>query len=191
MIKNNVLRQWVLKLVMIVENRQGTFLWWNRNTETEYTYGVFCEKEAMDEWIFKKQNSAVNRAAIRVIFVKTNGLIKAVRYCDNIKGEPVRRFTRLKWIIKLKMNKDYNITSTNGANNNALCVHSTFILTVQSISQNHWIMTSTVESNQKDNLLQTHILASVCSTSPTYNHTTYLIPQVISFPPEYTVSDPN
>lgn len=46
---------------MLVENRQGTFLWWNRNTETEYTYGVFYEKEAMVEWIFKKQNSVVNR----------------------------------------------------------------------------------------------------------------------------------
>lgn len=66
-----------------------------------------------------------------------------------------------------------------------------FILTVQSISQNHWIMTSTVESDQKDNLLQTHIQASVCSTtSPIQNHTTYLIRLVISFSPEYTISNP-
>lgn len=32
--------------------KQTRDLWWNRNTETEYTYGIFYEKEAMVEWIF-------------------------------------------------------------------------------------------------------------------------------------------
>lgn len=68
--------------------------------------------------------------AMHVIFVKTNWLIKAVRYCDNTKGELVRKFTKLKWIMKLKMNKDYNITSENGTNHNVLCVHSTFYLSI-------------------------------------------------------------
>lgn len=31
-----------------------------------------------------------------------------------------------------------------------------FILAAQSIAQNHWIMTSMVESDQKDNLVQTY-----------------------------------
>lgn len=35
--------------------------WGSHNTETEYTYWVFYEREAMVEWRFKKQNSAMNR----------------------------------------------------------------------------------------------------------------------------------
>lgn len=61
-----------------------------------------------------------------VIFVKINWLIKVVRYCDNIKGELVRKFIKFKWIIKLKMDKDYNIILKNGVNNNVFCVRSIF-----------------------------------------------------------------
>lgn len=65
-----------------------------------------------------------------------------------------------------------------------------FILAFQSLLQNHWIMTFMVESDQKDNLVQTHIQASVSSTFPIHSHTTDLNTPVISFPPEYTISNP-
>lgn len=66
-----------------------------------------------------------------------------------------------------------------------------FIFSFQSLLQNHWIITFMVESDQKDNLVQTHIQASVSSTtSPTHSHTTDLSTPVISFPPQYTISDP-
>lgn len=65
-----------------------------------------------------------------------------------------------------------------------------FILAVQSLLQNHWIMTFMVESDQKDNLVQTHIQASVSSTFPIHSRTTDLNTPVISFPPEYTISNP-
>lgn len=46
-------------------------------------------------------------------------------------------------------------------------------------------MTFMVESDQKDNLVQTHIQASVSSIAfPTHNHTTSLNPPIISFPTE-------
>lgn len=73
--------------------------------------------------------------ATHVIFVKTNWLIKVVRYCDNTKGKLVRKFTKLKRIIKLEMNKDYNITSKNGANNDALCIHSTFYISSEHFTE--------------------------------------------------------
>ena len=45
-----------------------------------------------------------------------------------------------------------------------------FTLAAQSIAQNHWIMTSMAESDQKDSLVQTHTQVSVSSTiSPTHN----------------------
>lgn len=67
---------------------------------------------------------------MHVIFVKTNWLIQAVRYCDNPKGELVRTLTKLRQIIKLKMNKDYNITSKNGANHNVPWISGTFYLSI-------------------------------------------------------------
>lgn len=51
-------------------------------------------------------------------------------------------------------------------------------------------MTFMVESDQRDNLVQTHIQASVSSTFPIHSRTTDSNTPVISFPPEYTISDP-
>lgn len=52
-------------------------------------------------------------------------------------------------------------------------------------------MTFMVESDQKHNLVQKHIQTSVSfTTSPTPSHITGLNTPVISFPPEYTISDP-
>lgn len=68
---------------------------------------------------------------------------------------------------------------------------ATFILAFQSLLQNYWIMTFMVASDHKDNLVQTHIQASVSSTtSPPHSHTTGWNTSVISFPPELTISDP-
>lgn len=50
----------------------------------------------MAEWRFTKQTGLRIETAMHVIFVKTNWLIKVVRYCDKTKGELVRKFTKLK-----------------------------------------------------------------------------------------------
>lgn len=63
-----------------------------------------------------------------------------------------------------------------------------FILTVQSISQNHWIVTFTVESDQKAKLLQTHRLLCVLQHLP-YTITSLIWSLQYFFPPEYAISD--
>lgn len=59
-----------------------------------------------------------------------------------------------------------------------------FILAFQSISQNHWIMTFMVESDQKNNLVQTHIQA------PSLLHLPHRVLQLIALSTPFLMSTP-